>query len=203
MDTLMDTDVLMIDDMGVEPLMENITIVQWFNLINERQLRGKGTVISTNLNVGRSCSAPLHRAHHIPPAGWKTVYAAAILGRRRKEEQGVIQLYISKKNFDAQKAERFFKERRVQVQVMDLKKHKLGERELQTMAKDVGMQGLLDREDKRAKEHPACYCNIDSVIMTAIQENPWLLKSPIVRSGQKCTIGYQPEIWESWLKADK
>ena len=43
----------------------------------------------------------------------------------------MIQLYISKKNFDAQKAERFFKERRVQVQVMDLKKHKLGERELQ------------------------------------------------------------------------
>ena len=74
----------------------------------------------------------------------------------------MIQLYISKKNFDAQKAERFFKERRVQVQVMDLKKHKLGERELQVMAKDVGMQGLLDREDKRAKEHPACYCNIDS-----------------------------------------
>ena len=85
----------------------------------------------------------------------------------------MIQLYISKKNFDAQKAERFFKERRVQVQVMDLKKHKLGERELQVMAKDVGMQGLLDREDKRVKEHPACYCNIDSVIMTAIQENPW------------------------------
>lgn len=50
LDTLMDTDILMIDDMGAEPLMENITIVQWFNLINERQLCGKGTVISTNLN---------------------------------------------------------------------------------------------------------------------------------------------------------
>ncbi len=46
---LMDTEVLLIDDMGVEPLMENITIPQWFNLINERQLQGKGTVISTNL----------------------------------------------------------------------------------------------------------------------------------------------------------
>lgn len=46
---LMDAEVLMIDDMGVEPLMENITIPQWFNLINERQLRGRGTVISTNL----------------------------------------------------------------------------------------------------------------------------------------------------------
>ena len=49
LDALMDADVLMIDDMGSEPLMENITIVQWFNLINERQQRGKGTVISTNL----------------------------------------------------------------------------------------------------------------------------------------------------------
>lgn len=50
MDSLMDTDVLMIDDLGSEPLMENITIVQLFNLINERQIRGKGTVFSTNLN---------------------------------------------------------------------------------------------------------------------------------------------------------
>nr|MBR4280066.1 ATP-binding protein [Clostridia bacterium] len=49
LDALMDADVLMVDDMGAEPLMENITIVQWFNLINERQLRGKGTIISTNL----------------------------------------------------------------------------------------------------------------------------------------------------------
>jgi len=49
MDVLLDVDVLMIDDMGSEPLMENITIVQWFNLINERQQRGRGTVISTNL----------------------------------------------------------------------------------------------------------------------------------------------------------
>ena len=49
MDALMDVDVLMIDDMGAEPLMENITISQWFNLINERQQRRKATVISTNL----------------------------------------------------------------------------------------------------------------------------------------------------------
>lgn len=49
MDNLMDVDVLMIDDMGSEPLMENITIVQWFNLINERQLARRGLVLSTNL----------------------------------------------------------------------------------------------------------------------------------------------------------
>ena len=49
LDALMQADVLMIDDMGAEPLMENITIPQWFNLINERQIAGKGTIISTNL----------------------------------------------------------------------------------------------------------------------------------------------------------
>ena len=51
MDTLMETDVLMLDDLGSEPLMENITIVQLFNLINERQTAGRGTVLSTNLTV--------------------------------------------------------------------------------------------------------------------------------------------------------
>ena len=48
-DVLLEADVLMIDDMGSEPLMENITITQWFNLINERQQRGRATIISTNL----------------------------------------------------------------------------------------------------------------------------------------------------------
>ena len=60
-----------------------------------------------------------------------------------------IQLYVSKKNFDVQKAERYFKERRIKVQVMDLKKHPLGERELAVMSRGVGLSGLIDREDKR------------------------------------------------------
>ena len=63
-----------------------------------------------------------------------------------------IQLYISKKNFDVQKAERYFKERRIKVQVMDLKKHKLGERELQVFARAGGVQNLIDRDDKKVRE---------------------------------------------------
>ena len=51
LDSIMEADVLLLDDLGSEPLMENITIVQLFNLINERQTAGKATVISTNLNV--------------------------------------------------------------------------------------------------------------------------------------------------------
>lgn len=51
LDSLMETDVLLLDDLGSEPLMENITIVQFFNLINERQQSRRGTVLSTNLTV--------------------------------------------------------------------------------------------------------------------------------------------------------
>lgn len=111
-----------------------------------------------------------------------------------------IQMYVSKKNFDVQKAERFFKERRIAVQVMDLKKHRLGEREVQTMARAGGLQNLVDREDKKVKEHPACYYNQDALLLSAILETPWLLKSPIVRCGSQVTVGYQPDIWEQWLK---
>ena len=86
------------------------------------------------------------------------------------------------------------------MQVMDLKKHKLGERELQVMAKGVGLTGLIDREDKKVIENPAAHCSIDSALRDYIIECPWLLKSPIVRNGSKCTIGYQPDVWDAWAK---
>ena len=112
-----------------------------------------------------------------------------------------IQIYVSRRNFDQQKAERFFKERRVPAQVMDLKNHKLGERELQLFIRGLGAENLLDREDKRVKEHPACYYNRDEDVLAAVLETPYLLRSPIVRCGRKVTVGYCPDIWESWLKA--
>ena len=48
---LMDAPLLLIDDLGTEPLMENITVTQLFNLLNERQNAGHHTVISTNLSI--------------------------------------------------------------------------------------------------------------------------------------------------------
>ena len=48
---LLDTQVLMIDDLGSEPLMQNVTVEQLFNLLNERQNKGLSTVVSTNLNL--------------------------------------------------------------------------------------------------------------------------------------------------------
>ena len=109
-----------------------------------------------------------------------------------------IQIYAGKKNFDTQKAERYFKERRIPVQMLDLKKHPLGEREIQLMIRQVGIENLLDREDKRVREHPACYYDQESFLIPAIREAPWLLKTPLVRNGNRITSGYRPEIWAEW-----
>ena len=109
-----------------------------------------------------------------------------------------IQIYAAKKNFDVQKAERYFKERRIPFQSLDLKKHRLGEREIRLMLNAAGMENLLDREDKRVKEHPACYYDRAELLIPAIQENTWLLKTPIVRNGNQITIGFRPEIWDLW-----
>ena len=113
--------------------------------------------------------------------------------------RSMIQIYFGKKNFDTQKAERYFKERRIQVQMLDLKKHKLGEREIRLMLQQIGAEKLLDREDRKVKEHPACYYNQESLLIPAIQESPFLLRTPIVRNGNQVTSGYQPEIWEKWV----
>ena len=109
-----------------------------------------------------------------------------------------IQIYCGKKNFDAQKAERYFKERRIPFQALDLKKHKLGEREIRMMISAIGIEKLIDRDDKKVKEHPACYYDREDLLIPAIQENPWLIRVPIVRNGNKMTIGYQPDIWAKW-----
>jgi len=109
-----------------------------------------------------------------------------------------IQIYCGKKNFDAQKAERWFKERRIPFQSLDLRKHKLGEREVRMMLQAFGPEKLIDREDKKVREHPTSTYDRAEWLIPAIQEAPWLLKTPIVRNGNQMTQGYCPEVWETW-----
>lgn len=109
-----------------------------------------------------------------------------------------IQMYTGKKNFDTQKAERYFKERRIPFQVFDLKKHRLGEREVRLIVDAVGIDAVIDREDKKVREHPACYYDRADFVIRAIIDEPWLLKTPVVRNGYRITVGYRPEVWDDW-----
>lgn len=113
-----------------------------------------------------------------------------------------IQIYVNKKNPDVLKAERFFKERRIPYQMMDLKKHKLGKKELDTFVRAVGAQALVDREGKKALERPVAHMTGDSLIIQALLDDSSALKSPIVRNGSRVTVGADEAEWKRWVEAE-
>ena len=113
-----------------------------------------------------------------------------------------IMIYFAKKNPDVLKAERFFKERRVPYQLVDLKKHRLGERELQLFARNPGgARALVDRSSKAALERPVAHMSTDSLIVSELLANPAALVSPIVRNGSAVTLGANEAVWKQWLEA--
>ena len=114
-----------------------------------------------------------------------------------------IQIYASKKNPDVLKAERFFKERRIPYQMVDLKKHKLGQKELEVFVRAVGAKNLVDREGKKALERPVAHMTTDSLIVAELQNEPSALRSPLVRTGSKATVGAAEETWQAWIEAEK
>ena len=111
-----------------------------------------------------------------------------------------IQIYAVKKNPDVLKAERFFKERKIPYQLMDLKKHKLGRKELEIFARAVGAKALVDREGKKSLERPVAHMSTESLILSELLDDPTALKSPIVRNGNRVTVGAEEAIWKQWVE---
>lgn len=111
----------------------------------------------------------------------------------------MIQIYYLKKNFDVQKAERWFRERKVKIQLVDLSRAKLGRRELENIRARVGLDALIDRESNAWKECPARYAAGEAAVLDALAADPRRLRLPIVREGRLATVGYQPEEWAAWL----
>ncbi len=114
-----------------------------------------------------------------------------------------LQIYMFKKNFDVQKAERFFKERRIRYQLVDMKKQPPGLRELQAVKAGVGLRAMIDTQNKDYSGHYLSRLMGEGPILEALCANPQFLKTPIVRNGRAATVGYAPEVWESWIQADQ
>ena len=112
-----------------------------------------------------------------------------------------IQIYVTKSNPDVRKAERFFKERKIPYQLVDVKKHKPGLRELELFARAAGSaRALVDRRGMKALERPVAHMTSDSLILSELQSDPMALVSPIVRNGQKVTIGVDEAEWGRWVQ---
>lgn len=110
-----------------------------------------------------------------------------------------IQIYGSQKCFDTKKAERYFKERRINYQYVDIIKYGLSKGEFNSVKAAVGVESLINQG---AKEYKALNLHKISVGNSSREEilfeNPKLYKTPIVRNGKQATAGYQPEVWSAW-----
>ena len=111
-----------------------------------------------------------------------------------------IQIYVGKKNPEALKAERFFKERGIPYQLVDLKKHKLGRKELELFARNAGAGALVDRSGPKALERPVAHMDTESLILDQLLSDPMALICPIVRNGSQITAGAGGEAaWKRWV----
>lgn len=114
----------------------------------------------------------------------------------------MIQIFGKKKCFDTKKAERFFKERRVKVQFIDLLDKGISPGEYKSVKSAVGgIDALLDEKHRDYKL--LSYLAYEEDKDENILEDPSLLKTPIVRNGKLATVGYCPDVWTKWLEAEK
>lgn len=107
-----------------------------------------------------------------------------------------IQIFGKSKCFDTKKAERYFKERRVKFQSVDILRYGLSPRELDSVRRAVGLEAMIDEKAKDAELLK--YLAYDEDKVEKLLENPSLLKTPIVRNGKQATVGYCPEVWKTW-----
>ena len=108
-----------------------------------------------------------------------------------------IQIYGTSKCFDTKKAQRWFQERRIQFQAIDLPRQGLSPGELQSVQRAAGgLDALVDPKQRDAATLK--YLAREEDKQARLLEDPTLLRTPIVRNGKQATVGYHPEIWETW-----
>lgn len=107
-----------------------------------------------------------------------------------------IQIFGKSKCFDTKKAERYFKERRVKFQVVDILKYGMSRGELQSVVRAVGLEALIDWKNPDAALLK--YLAYDEAKLDKLFEDPRLIRTPVVRNGKQATVGYQPEVWKTW-----
>lgn len=116
-----------------------------------------------------------------------------------KGENMNIQIFGKSKCFDTKKAERYFKERGIKYQLIDLTQKGMSKGEYNSVKQVVGgFEALLDENAKDQDLLALIKYLAEEDKEVKLLENQKLIKTPIVRNGKKATIGYQPDIWKTW-----
>lgn len=110
-----------------------------------------------------------------------------------------IQIYGTNKSADTRKAERYFKERRIKFQSIDMKKYGMSGGEFDSVLRAVGgIDNLIDWDRKSPDIDLIKYMANTVDKEDKVFDNQMLIKMPVVRNGKKATVGYCPEIWGTW-----
>ncbi len=110
-----------------------------------------------------------------------------------------IQIFGKNKCFDTKKAERYFKERRIKVQNIDLLRFGMSGKEFDSVVRAVGgIDNLIDWNGKSEHITLMKYMDDPRAKEDKVFDDPSLMKTPIVRNGKQATVGYCPEIWATW-----
>ena len=104
------------------------------------------------------------------------------------------------KGYESQKAVRYFQERRIPVQRIDLLRVGISRRELESVRAQVGLDGLVDREGRAFASSAVRFSDREELLFQALLDDPRLLRTPIVRNGKLATVGYKPDAWDAWLR---
>ncbi len=115
------------------------------------------------------------------------------------EEQMNIQIFGTKKCQDTRKAERFFKERNIKYQFIDMKEKDMSKGEFNSVKQSVGGIDCMINENSKDKDLLVLIKYLsDNDKEEKVFENQSLIKTPVVRNGKKATIGYCPDVWKEW-----
>ena len=118
---------------------------------------------------------------------------------RTAEHTMNVQIFGTKKSFDTKKAQRYFKERRIKVQFIDLKEKEMSKGELTSVMQAVGgIDKLLNPKAKDEETLALIQHLTPSQRFDKLLENQQVLAEPIVRNGKKATVGYCPDVWGAW-----
>lgn len=105
----------------------------------------------------------------------------------------------TKKCNDTKKAERFFKERGIKYQFIDMKEKGMSKGELTSVAQsNGGIENMLDPNTKDRDTLALIKYIADEDKLEKILENQQVIKTPVVRNGKQSTLGYQPDVWKKW-----
>ena len=110
-----------------------------------------------------------------------------------------IQIFGKSKCFETKKAERWFKERRIRFQSIDLLRYGMSGKEFDSVLRAVGgIDKLIDWDGKSEQITLMRYMEDARAREDRAFDDPSLMRTPIVRNGKQATVGYCPEIWATW-----